>query len=219
MEAVHGKDKQGRPRRHLGEQFAAEHIDESHRLYEQHVRPLLYGGTVDSERCRDLTLSTLPDITVYAITEGKTKEGRMESLLEQRRAEMNRLCDNIALLIGASPSPASPSGTPTSASYGTPSAAVAGGGQASSATPRPKTAGKAAAASTPKQSPSTAPSPAVASEASPSAEIAPSIPVVTAGPSANPSEDLPLAHGKVASSLDGTNTPVPPPSSAAEDDV
>jgi hypothetical protein len=221
MKAVYG-------RTHLGEQFLPEHIDESHRRYEQHVHPLLYGGTVDSERCRELTLSTLPDITVYAITEGKTKEGRMESLLEQRRAEMNRLCDNIALLIGASPSPASPSGTPTSASpsgtptsasSGTPLAAAAGGGQASSANRRSKTGGKAAAASTPKQSSSTAPSPAVASEASPSAEIAPSIPVVTAGPSANPSEDLPLAHGTVASSLDGTNTPVPPPSSSAEDDV
>jgi len=95
-------------RTHLGEQFAAEHIDESHRLYEQHVRPLLFGGTVDNERCRDLTVSALPDITVFAITDGKVKEGRMEALMEQRRAEFDRLCGHISMLIDTTKSTASP---------------------------------------------------------------------------------------------------------------
>ena len=51
-------------RRHLGVQFTEKDVDESHRLYEQHVRPLLYGGSVDSEHCKALAVPTLPDVTV-----------------------------------------------------------------------------------------------------------------------------------------------------------
>jgi len=199
MEAVYGKDKKGRPRTHLGKKFTAKHIDESHRLYEQHVRPLLCGGAVGSERCRDLTVSALPDITVFAITDGKVKEGRMEPLLEQRRAEMNRLCDNIALLTGASSSPAPAAGPPTppaSAVSSSLSAAVASGGQAAASTtaPRSKTGGGAAAA--PKPKPACAPPSAAVASAT-----APSTPVVAAGTQSNSSAASPLAGAAASSAV------------------
>jgi serine/threonine protein kinase len=85
MEAVYG-------RRHLGRMFTSDAVGESHQLYLQHVLPVLYGEVVDSE----FTVPTLPAVTVF-ITDGRVKQGRMEALLEQRRADMNRLCDLIAL--------------------------------------------------------------------------------------------------------------------------
>ena len=176
MEAVYG-------RTHLGVNFTKENVGESHRLYEQHLSALLYGGAVDSERCRDLTVATLPDIKVFAMTDGKAKEGRMEVLLEQRRAEMNRLCEHIALLIGASSSPAPASGPltpPAAAASGSPFAAVAGGGQATAWTtaPRSKAGGGAAAASKAKRATSAAPSAAAASEGSPLSDSAASAPLL-----------------------------------------
>ena len=133
MHAVYG-------RRHLGVQFTEKDVDESHRLYEQHVRPLLYGGSVDSERCKDLAVPTLPDVTVYTITDGKTKEGQMKPLLEQRRAEFERLCDHISLLTGATSSPVSPSAHPTSSvssGKSAPAGAAAGGSPTASVAAAP----------------------------------------------------------------------------------
>jgi hypothetical protein len=93
-------------RTHLGVSFTEENVDELHRLYEQLLRSLLHGGA-DSEHCHDLTVSALPDITVFTMTDGEAKKGRMEPLLEQRRAEMHRLCEHIAFFIAPSKASAS----------------------------------------------------------------------------------------------------------------
>jgi hypothetical protein len=164
MHAVYG-------RRHLGVQFTEKDVDESHRLYEQHVRPLLYGGSVDSERCKDMAVPTLPDVTVYTITDGKTKEGQMKPLLEQRRAELERLCDHISLLTGATSSPVSPSAhatSPVSSGKSAAAGAAAGGSPTASA----KAGGGSAVSSTTKSTASPRTPAAVASTAHPSPAIA-----------------------------------------------
>jgi len=133
MEQVHG-------RTHLGVTFTEAEVANSHTLYAQHVRPLLEGGAVDCERCRDVAASAppLPDITVYVITDGKAKDGRMQALLGQRQAEFARLCSHVELLIGAPASPACAAGA-------VPSSPAASGGRAA-ASPAAGGGGAAAAA-------------------------------------------------------------------------
>jgi hypothetical protein len=126
MKAVYGRTHLGV--NNFGENFSEANVDESHRLYEQHIRPLLYGGTVDSQCFRDFTLPALPDVTVYAI------EGHMKPLLEQRRAEFDRLCSLLSQLIDA---PISPAASPAPSSSGSavaaaPTSAVVRGSQAAS---------------------------------------------------------------------------------------
>jgi hypothetical protein len=77
-----------------------------------------------------MTLPAIPVVTVYVITDGKVKDGQMLPLLEQRRAEFDRLRSFIEVLIDA-PAVASPLGTPT-----TPTSpwAAARGGRASTPT-------------------------------------------------------------------------------------
>ena len=120
MEAVHG-------RTHLGVEFTAAHVSESHCLYEQYLGALLHGTPVDNARYLEMTAPALPAVSVYVITDGKTKDGQMLPLLEQRRAEFDRLCGHIRALIEA-PAADSPSGTPTASAL--PAVAAAGGGRA-----------------------------------------------------------------------------------------
>jgi hypothetical protein len=124
MGAVHG-------RTHLGVEFTAAHIGESQRLYEQYLGALLDGTAVDNDRYLEMTLPAIPVVTVYVITDGKVKDGQMLPLLEQRRAEFNRLCSFIEVLIDA-PVVASPLGTPTTPT--SPWGAAARGGRASTPT-------------------------------------------------------------------------------------
>ena len=147
MEQVHG-------RTHLGVSFTEAEVANSHTLYAQHVRPLLEGGAVDCERCRDVAASAppLPDITVYVITDGKAKDGRMQALLGQRQAEFARLCSHVELLIGAPASPACaasavPSSPAASDGRAAASPAAGGGGAAAAAVAVPQPRPERAAAS------------------------------------------------------------------------
>jgi hypothetical protein len=161
MDAVYGRG-------HLGVEFDEQHINDSHLLYEQHLRLLLFGGTAESERCRDLTVSKLPDITVFTIIGGKVKDGKLEPLVERRRAEFDSLCHQISILIGDFSYSASSVSTAPSVSAGQPvRAAAAGGGGAS--IPSSKASGASVA---PPASKSLSPvhSAAVALSASPSVE-------------------------------------------------
>jgi hypothetical protein len=102
MQAAYG-------RTHLGVEFNAAQIEQSHALYLQHVSALLGNALPGTRHCADLCADVVPDVTVYVIPEGKTKDGKMRPLLEQRRAELDRMCSHIELLIG----PSSPLGTPS----------------------------------------------------------------------------------------------------------
>ena len=187
MEAVFGKDKQGRPRTHLGEQFAAEHIDESHRLYEQHVRPLLEDiPSVDPNPSRE-SIVTPDEITVH--------DGReMKPLLQMRRGEFDRFCSLISLLTGTPISSLQPAGTPASSVADAGSVLHVSRAAASTTTPRSKAGGGAAAA--PKPKPACAPPSAAAAP-----ETAPSTPVVAAGTQRTPSAASPLAGAAASSTV------------------
>jgi hypothetical protein len=146
MGAVYG-------RTHLGVEFSAAQIVESQRMYDDHLRALLFGGVVCNDRYLQMTLSSLPAITVYVISDGKTKDGQMQPLLEQRRAEFDRLCRYIELLVDAPASASSPTGTPTTPVSPTDLAVAAGGRAASSVSSRPAQIAGCAAASRSQLSP------------------------------------------------------------------
>ena len=126
MHAVYG-------RTHLGVEFNASRIEQSHSLYEQHVGALLGCATVSGERYLEMTAHEVPDVAVYVIPEGKTKDGIMLPLLQQRRAEFERLCNHIELLVeGPASLPCTPTtpATPAAAACTTPTAARAAHGAA-----------------------------------------------------------------------------------------
>jgi hypothetical protein len=157
MEAVHG-------RTHLGVEFTAAHISESHRLYEQYLSALLFGTAVDSARYLEMTAPAVPAVTVYAITDGKTRDGQMLPLLELRRAEFDRVCGHIQVLIEA-PADASAAGTPTAPASS--AVAAAGGGRAAMFSALPCTGGASRPATSSRAPPHAAPvtAPAVSSSA------------------------------------------------------
>jgi hypothetical protein len=212
-------------RRHLGVQFTEKDVDESHRLYEQHVRLLLYGGSVDIERFKDLAVPTLPDVTVYTITDGKTKEGQMKPLLEQRRAEFERLCDHISLLTGATSSPVSPSAHPTSSvssGKSAPAGAAAGGSPTASAAAAPsaKASGGSAASSTSKSTASPRTPAAVASKAHPSpAPLAAVSPTAGGGAAAAAAQARPALQSMTAQDVASAVGCIGPPYKAYEQSI
>jgi GTPase SAR1 family protein len=134
MDSIHG-------RTHLGVTFNEKELPTSLQLYEQHVRSILDDDSTGCHCCRDAASFAPPllDVTVYVITDGKVREGRMQPLLGQRRSEFTRLCSHVELLIGAPASSACAVGTIPSflGASGGKAASKAGGGGGAVAGTRP----------------------------------------------------------------------------------